>query len=87
MTKILLFIALPRALPSSRSDSGDVFVVLCVICLRVKVIIAMICRDLCDFLLTWNNDFAISIHFYVLSRLISFLFHFLRRHNFAGRKS
>ena len=30
-------------------------------CLSVKVIIAMICRDLCDFLLTWNNDFAISL--------------------------
>ena len=56
MTKIHCSCILSRALPSSRSDSSNVFVVLCVICLCVKVIIAMICCDLCDFLLTWNSD-------------------------------
>ena len=57
---------------------------LCVICLCVKVIIAMICCDLCDFFLAWDSESAISIHSYVLQGLILLLFHFLRQQNFAA---
>ena len=59
------------------------FLTCCVICLCVKVNIAMICRDLCDFLTTRNNEFAISIHSLSIVN-VNFFLHFLRRQNFAA---